>query len=77
MTLIDVDTGIGEFVLTHPNIRIPSKSSYYSINEGNSKHWDAAVSKYITSLKGDKAHSLRYIGTMVGTKAKPPPRRSN
>jgi hypothetical protein len=28
--------GIGEFILTHPNIKIPSRGKIYSFNEGNS-----------------------------------------
>lgn len=35
----------GEFVMTHPDVRIPEKGKIYSINEGNSKNWDPAVSK--------------------------------
>ena len=35
----------GEFVLTHPDVRIPEKGKIYSINEGNSRNWDPAIQK--------------------------------
>ncbi|MES1919808.1 hypothetical protein MHBO_001573 [Bonamia ostreae] len=43
-----LDNTMGEFVLTHPNMRIPEKSKrIYSVNEGNSANWDGAVSKFV------------------------------
>eukprot|EP00288_Rhodomonas_lens_P015482 CAMPEP_0177707118 /NCGR_PEP_ID=MMETSP0484_2-20121128/9581_1 /TAXON_ID=354590 /ORGANISM="Rhodomonas lens, Strain RHODO" /LENGTH=341 /DNA_ID=CAMNT_0019218611 /DNA_START=91 /DNA_END=1116 /DNA_ORIENTATION=+ len=66
-----LDTGSGEFVLTHKNMRIPPKGKIYSINEGNHATWDAITTEYVTQCKskgpdGAKPFSLRYIGTMVG-----------
>eukprot|EP00274_Cyanoptyche_gloeocystis_P008307 CAMPEP_0196655450 /NCGR_PEP_ID=MMETSP1086-20130531/5191_1 /TAXON_ID=77921 /ORGANISM="Cyanoptyche gloeocystis , Strain SAG4.97" /LENGTH=439 /DNA_ID=CAMNT_0041987761 /DNA_START=42 /DNA_END=1361 /DNA_ORIENTATION=+ len=64
-----LDPLIGEFVLTHPNIRIPEKGSIYSFNEGNSDNWDKALQTYVKDLKNPasgKPYSLRYIGSMVG-----------
>ncbi|KAL7752646.1 Fructose-1,6-bisphosphatase [Sorochytrium milnesiophthora] len=68
-----LDTTIGEFILTHPNIRVPSRGKIYSINEGNAMYWDKACTEYINSLKfpqadGDKKkspYSARYVGSMV------------
>lgn len=64
-----LDPSLGEFVLTHPDIRIPARGKIYSVNEGNAKHWDKATCEYINSLKypeeGKKSYSLRYIGSMV------------
>ncbi|KNE64653.1 hypothetical protein AMAG_10010 [Allomyces macrogynus ATCC 38327] len=66
-----LDTTIGEFILTHPNIRIPSRGKIYSINEGNSVYWDDACKEYFTALKtrevnGKPApYSARYVGSMV------------
>jgi len=55
--------------LTHPNIRIPSRGAIYSINEGNSLHWEDPVKEYVNSKKfpeeGGKVYSLRYVGSMV------------
>jgi len=62
-----LDPTIGEFVLTHPNIRIPSKGKIYSVNEGNSAKWDRAVAEYVDNAKfGKKPKKARYIGSMVG-----------
>ncbi|GJD06580.1 Fructose-1,6-bisphosphatase, cytosolic [Galdieria sulphuraria] len=46
-----LDPSLGEFVLTHPNIRIPRRGKIYSVNEGNCKNWDKSVTQYIHSLK--------------------------
>ncbi|BGP30126.1 Fructose-1,6-bisphosphatase [Rhodotorula toruloides] len=63
-----LDNGIGEFILTHPNIRIPDRGKIYSFNEGNSLWWDEPVVKYLESIKyptNGKPYSARYIGSMV------------
>jgi fructose-1,6-bisphosphatase I len=64
-----LDPNLGEFILTHPNIKIPETNPIYSINEGNSALWDSQITEYIKSKKyppkGKKTYSLRYIGSMV------------
>lgn len=64
-----LDPSLGEFVLTHPNIRIPARGKIYSVNEGNAKNWDKATTEYVHSLKypedGKASYSLRYIGRYV------------
>ncbi|CAG8782074.1 32577_t:CDS:2, partial [Racocetra persica] len=64
-----LDDSIGEFILTHPNIRIPSRGKIYSVNEGNAKYWHEACEEYFHSLKfppeGKNPYSARYIGSMV------------
>jgi len=65
-----LDPSIGEFLLSHENIRIPEKGSIYSVNEGNYESWDDGFKRYITSLKkpanpNEKPYSARYIGSMV------------
>ncbi|KAI9693405.1 MAG: Fructose-1,6-bisphosphatase, partial [Bogoriella megaspora] len=65
-----MDNGIGEFILTHPDMKIPEKRAIYSCNEGNSLYWDEPVKEWIESLKypqqeGGKPYSARYIGSMV------------
>ena len=65
------DPSVGEFLLSHENIRIPRKGRIYSLNEGNFHNWDEPMKKYVSYLKEtDKAsnrpYSARYIGTMVG-----------
>jgi fructose-1,6-bisphosphatase I len=59
-----LDPTVGEFLLSHPNMRMPSSGKIYSINEGNSTHWDTATSKYINHTK-NSPHILRYVGTLV------------
>lgn len=63
------DPGVGEFFLSHPNIRIPDRGGIYSINEGNYHNWDAGIQRWADWIKtpsGDKpAYRLRYIGAMV------------
>jgi len=61
-----MDNGLGEFILTHPNMQMPKKRGIYSCNEGNSKYWDDPVLEWVASLKSaEKPYSSRYIGSMV------------
>jgi fructose-1,6-bisphosphatase I len=60
-----LDTGLGEFILTHPNMRMPPSRAIYSVNEGNSLYWDTKVKSYFESLKVENPYSARYIGSMV------------
>lgn len=59
-----LDSQIGEFVLSHNNIKIPEEGKIYSFNEGNYQLWDESVQKYMDSLKepekwGGKPYSVR------------------
>ena len=65
------DPTVGEFLLSHENIRIPKRGKIYSVNEGNYANWGEGIKKYVGYLKESDAstgrpYSLRYIGTMVG-----------
>lgn len=65
-----LDPSIGEFCLSHPNIKTPADGKIYSINEGNSGEFPAGVKDYLNWVKEtDKAtsrpYSARYIGSMV------------
>ncbi|KAF8517576.1 fructose-1,6-bisphosphatase [Hysterangium stoloniferum] len=64
-----LDNSLGEFILTHPNIKIPPRGKIYSFNEGNSVYFHRPVTRYLESIKypsGGKApYSARYIGSMV------------
>ncbi|HFD04567.1 MAG TPA: class 1 fructose-bisphosphatase [Firmicutes bacterium] len=64
------DPSVGEFLLSHEDIRIPSKGSIYSINEGNTIYWDEPIRKYVEYLKSKhnhvkKPYTARYIGSLV------------
>ena len=65
-----LDPSIGEFFLSHPDIKIPEQGSTYSINEGNSETWFDKQKKLISYLKevdksSGRPYKLRYIGTLV------------
>jgi len=63
-----LDQSVGEFVITHPNIKIKTRGNIYSINEGNALFWEKATANYVSSLKEGKnrpPYSSRYIGSMV------------
>ncbi len=69
-----LDPIVGEFLLTHPNIRVPEKPKYYSVNQGYEKYWSEGVRRFTKYLQGDepdasgnyiKGLSMRYIGSMV------------
>ncbi len=65
-----LDPSIGEFLLSHENIRVPKRGRIYSVNEGNYRYWDAGVKHYIKYLqeedgKTGRPYSGRYIGSMV------------
>jgi len=64
-----LDNALGEFILSHPNMKVPKSRSIYSVNEGNSMYWEEPVKEYVNSLKypgeGGKPYSARYIGSMV------------
>jgi fructose-1,6-bisphosphatase I len=65
-----LDPMIGEFLLTHPGIKIPDNPKYYSVNHGNEIYWSQGVLKYTNWLQGidgiQKPLSSRYIGSLVG-----------
>jgi fructose-1,6-bisphosphatase I len=65
-----LDNSVGEFLLSHPDIRIPNDAKYYSANHGNEKYWTPGVRQYVKYLQGiygegSKPLSHRYIGSMV------------
>lgn len=64
-----LDPTIGEFFLSHPNIRIPDKPKFYSVNQGYEQFWSEGVKRYTEWLQGkdktSKPLSLRYIGSLV------------
>lgn len=62
--------GLGEFLLSHEDIRIPERGKIYSVNEGNYNYWDKNVRSFVDYLKEpDKAtkrpYTSRYIGALV------------
>jgi fructose-1,6-bisphosphatase I len=65
-----LDPSIGEFTLSHPNIRCPQDGNIYSVNQGNFFLFPENVKKYIEACQRkskfeDGPFSLRYTGSMV------------
>jgi fructose-1,6-bisphosphatase I len=64
-----LDPSIGEFLLSHPNIRIPDAGRYLSVNDSYEQLWEEPVKSLMRryrGLEGDhKALSVRYVGSLV------------
>lgn len=64
------DQTLGEYILSHPTIRIPQRGKTYSVNQGNYYRWFEETKRVVDYLSApDKAtgrpYSLRYVGAMV------------
>lgn len=62
------DPTIGEFLLSHPDIRTPEVGKYYSINESYFPRWDPKVQQVVKrwkGLDGAETKNSRYIGSLV------------
>ena len=65
-----LDPSVGEFFLSHPDIRTPERSKYYSVNEAYTNYWHDSTRNYIDYIKTidketGRPYSLRYIGSLV------------
>jgi len=64
-----LEPSIGEFLLSHPNIRIPENGKYYSVNESNWNRWSEGVQATVAAFKNGtpevEARNARYIGSLV------------
>ena len=58
-----LDPSVGEFFLSHPDIRIP-EARIYSCNEAYSPQWQPGVNRFIASCK-EQGYRARYIGSLV------------
>ena len=64
------EPSVGEFLLSHPEIKTPERGHIYSVNEGNYVKWDEGTRRYVDWLKMDDAatgrpYSSRYVGSLV------------
>ena len=49
-----LDREIGNFVLTHPDIRVPEEGSDYLINASNRRFWEPPIRRYVDECKAGK-----------------------
>ena len=64
------DPTIGEYCLSHPNMKMPKYGQIYSINEGNYAKFPSGVKQYIkycqeVDPESNRPYSSRYIGSLV------------
>ena len=66
-----LDPDLGEFVLTHPGLRVPEETQEFAINSSNSRFWEPPVKRYVDEcLAGrsgprGKDFNMRWIASMV------------
>jgi fructose-1,6-bisphosphatase I len=65
-----LDLSVGEFFLSHRNIRVPVDSTYYSINEGKYPDFSPELKAYLADVKARNAEAgspliPRYVGSLV------------
>jgi fructose-1,6-bisphosphatase I len=65
-----LDPSIGEFCLSHPDIKTPEDGFIYSVNEGNYIHFPEGIKKYIKYCQemdneSGRPYASRYIGSLV------------
>ncbi len=66
-----LDQDIGEFILTHPTIRIPEEASEFAINMSNQRFWEKPVQRYVEEcLQGvegprGKDFNMRWLASLV------------
>ena len=66
-----LDQGTGEFMLTHPQMRIPADSREFAINMSNQRHWTPGIKRYVdecvqgaTGPRGQD-FNMRWVASMV------------
>ena len=64
-----LDPSIGEFLLSHPDIRTPEQGRYLSVNEAYEQHWEPNVKSLVRRFRGmdgkREALNVRYVGSLV------------
>jgi len=58
------EPSLGEYILSHQNMKMPKKGKIYSVNEGAYASFNQATKSYIESCK-ERGYSARYIGSLV------------
>ncbi len=65
-----LDPSVGEFLLSHPDIKIPERGKVYSVNEAYTAYWDEPTKRVVEYFKSPenergKPYAARYIGSLV------------
>lgn len=65
-----LDPNVGEFLLSHPDMRIPEEGYIFSVNEGYHRYWDEPAKEAVewfhhTEAKDGKPFTARYVGALV------------
>jgi fructose-1,6-bisphosphatase I/sedoheptulose-1,7-bisphosphatase len=66
-----LDPDLGEFVLTHPDIRVPEQTQEFAINASNERFWEPPVKRYVEECRAGstgprgKDFNMRWIASMV------------
>jgi fructose-1,6-bisphosphatase I len=65
-----LEPGIGEYLLSHEQMRMPVRGKVYGVNEGNYHKWTTGTKKYVDYLKipdkpTGRPYSVRYSGCLV------------
>jgi fructose-1,6-bisphosphatase I len=65
-----LDPSIGEYFLSHPDMKMPDNGRLYSVNEGNLNDFDPQLRAYLAYCQSNdnqtgKPYSGRYIGSLV------------
>ena len=66
-----LDREIGNFILTHPNLRVPEETSEFAINTSNERFWEPPMQRYVEECKAGKTgprgrdFNMRWIASMV------------
>jgi fructose-1,6-bisphosphatase len=66
-----LDPAVGEFVLTHPELRIPEETHEFAINASNERFWEPPVRRYVEECLAGRAgprgidFNMRWVASMV------------
>jgi fructose-1,6-bisphosphatase I / sedoheptulose-1,7-bisphosphatase len=66
-----LDAGVGEFMLTHPDLRVPEEAGQFAINVSNRRFWEPPVQRYVDECEAGregprgKDFNMRWIASLV------------
>ena len=66
-----LDPNLGEFMLTHPDLRVPEDTQEFAINTSNQRFWEPPVQRYVMECQAGrdgprgKDFNMRWIASLV------------